>query len=95
MQLNIKDAETVDLARRIASRRGASLTEVVKVALKHEDERDALLAKPRTPEEIAERLARIHAWLDPIHEQQRASGLKLPTDKEMDEWMYDEDGLPR
>lgn len=93
MQLNIKDDEVYTLARRIATRRGTSLTDVVKTALRNESARDE--PQTRSPEEIAVRLARINALLEPLHKAQRESGIRPPTNEEFDAWMYDENGLPR
>lgn len=56
-QLNIKDAETVELARRIAHRRGMSVTSVIRDALRKEPE----AAAAKLPELTLEQQARFDA----------------------------------
>jgi hypothetical protein len=59
----------------------------VKTALRDKNDLDA--PRQRSPEDIAERTARLNAILDPLHREQRESGIRLPTHKDMDELMYD------
>lgn len=86
VQLNIKDAETVRLARELADATGQPVTQVIRQALEHElrrreDEKDA----------YAERLREIaREFRAGMPEELRAM-----TSKEWMDGMYDEDGLPQ
>lgn len=86
VQLNIKDAETVRLARELADATGQPVTKAIKQALERElQRRDA---------EIQETIAR-------VKEISREFVASIPADmrgKTSKEWMddmYDEDGLPK
>ena len=86
--LNIKRPETYELAKKLAARTGESLTDAVTKAL---EERLARLEAVRA-QDIEARLARIRE----IQRDVRASfGDHMPTLKELDDEMYDENGLPR
>ncbi len=86
--LNIKRPETYELAKRLAARTGESLTEAVTKAL---EERLARLEDMRRTN-IEERMAKIRE----LQKDVRAYfGDRMPTLKELDDDMYDEDGLPR
>ncbi len=88
MQLNIKDRETHELVTRLAEATGQSRSRAVKDAVR------ARLAEVEVARE-AEIAARIARGRD-LAAQMRAKMPKpLPTQKELDDWMYDEDGLPR
>lgn len=84
-QLNIKDAETIELARNLAARLGKSVTATI---------RDALEEKARTQE------AEIQAKIDAVNAIVAEFQKDLPeewrgkTSKEIMDEMYDEDGLP-
>lgn len=84
-QLNIKDAETIRLARALADASGESVTATIRKALEKEH---------REREEKVERtLARVHA----ISAEFRASlppELRALSSKEWMDAIYDEDGLP-
>ena len=85
-QLNIKDAETVELARSLAKQLHKSVTETIKEALVEKARaraavREAFLARVR---EIA------HEFKATIPEEMRGK-----TSKEWMDGIYDEDGLPK
>jgi antitoxin VapB len=82
--LNIKDTRAHELAKEISEITGESLTAAVIVSL---EERAARLRKPTYEEKLA-RLRQITSETAPLFK----SGLTL---KEIDDLMYDEDGLPR
>ncbi|HEX8387529.1 MAG TPA: type II toxin-antitoxin system VapB family antitoxin [Sphingomonas sp.] len=85
-QLNIKDPETVRLARELARSTGKSVTETVRDALRQsEAAREA---------EIERKIAELDAVVD------RIARLLPPewegrTSKEIMDEIYDEDGLPK
>lgn len=85
VQLNIKDAETVRLARQLADAMGQPVTKAVKQALEHELQ--------RREEEVEAKIARLREiareFREDIPEEMRGKSSK--------EWMddiYDDDGLP-
>lgn len=86
VQLNIKDAETVRLARELADATGQPVTQAIKQALESE------LRRRET--EIEETIAR-------VKEITREFVASIPLEmrgKSSKEWMddmYDEDGLPK
>ncbi len=85
-QLNIKDAETVELARDLARQLGKSVTETIKEALE---------------EKAHKREAEIEENIAAVREIAREFRDSMPPEmrgKTSKEWMddiYDEDGLPR
>lgn len=82
-QLNIKNPETRQLAAELAKITGASVTEVVTVALREKLERE----KARTSRDgIAERLMEIG---------RRAAALPVLDRRDPDEMLYDQYGLPK
>lgn len=84
-QLNIKDAETIDLARKLAKASGRSITETVKAALrKADDAREAERAEfLRRAKEIS---ADFRAHMPP--------DWRHKTSREIMDEIYDDDGLP-
>jgi antitoxin VapB len=86
VQLNIKDAETVRLARELADATGQPVTQAIRQALEHELERRA-----------TER----EAFLAAVKEISREFRASMPeewhgkTSKQIMDEIYDEDGLPR
>ena len=86
MALQIKSPETIRLVEELARRTGEGAETVVQVALKER------LARLRTPEEEAERRARVYAL---VHELAgyRKEAPEMTTDH--GELLYGEDGLPR
>lgn len=86
VQLNIKDAETVRLARALADATGQPVTQAIKLALERELQ--------RREEEIQVKIAR-------VHEISREFRANMPeewrgkTSKEIMDEMYDEYGLPK
>lgn len=86
VQLNIKDPETVRLARELAGHTGLSLTETIRGAL----ERD-----------LREREAAYEAKIARVREISDSFRRNMPpewhgkTSKEIMDEIYDEDGLPR
>lgn len=85
-QLNIKDAETVELARDLAKQLGKTVTETIKEALE---------------EKAQARDAEVQATIAAVRELAREFRDSMPPEmrgKTSKEWMddiYDEDGLPR
>ena len=89
MGLSIKHAETEAKVRELARRRRHSMTRVV-----HDLADQALKAEP-LPEGDPEVQARMRRALAFVEAQRVWKGDRvLPTDKEMDAWLYDEDGNP-
>ena len=86
MVLRIDNPETLRLVEELTRRTGQSAERVIEVALR---ERRARL---RTPEEEAQRRARVYAIVKDLQAQFKASGLP-PIDH--GELLYDENGLPR
>ena len=84
-QLNIKDAETIGLARKLAKATGRSITETVKAALRKED--DAREA------ERVEFFRRVKQISDDFRAHMPADWHGKTSKEIMDE-IYDEDGLP-
>lgn len=86
VQLNIKDAETVRLARELADATGQPITKAIKQALERELQ--------RREADIEETIAR-------VKEISREFVASVPAEmrgKTSKEWMddlYDEDGLPK
>ena len=63
--LYVKDGEANALAAELAERRGISKTAAVKLAIRHELERDEPVAKPLTAREKLERFWREHPLGEP------------------------------
>jgi antitoxin VapB len=90
MALNIKDRETEEAVRLLARRRGLSLTEAVRQAVRSELDKDEL-----SEEERARRVAEGRRKLDALYKKYDIK----PTDKsmtkqEMDDAIgYDENGF--
>lgn len=81
MALNIKDAETHDLARDLATRRGTTLTQAVKDALTEALQRTAPTSQPKL-----ERLKEISS---------RAADLPVLDSRSANEILgYDDAGMP-
>ena len=84
MPLNIKDSRTNELARRLASATGETLTEAVRVALQERLVRGE--ARHRRGPRLADRLTEI---------ARHCAGLPLRRHRSEDEILgYDERGLP-
>ncbi len=85
VQLNIKDPETVRLARELAGETGKSVTETIRTALEK--------ARSDRETEIQARIMKMNAAVDRLRKH-------LPpewegrTSKEIMDDLYDEDGLP-
>ncbi len=86
VQLNIKDAETVRLARELADATGQPVTQVIRQALERELARreDEIQAKMASLREIAREFR-----------EGMPEVLRKMTSKEWMDDIYDEDGLPR
>lgn len=85
-QLNIKDAETVRLAREFADATGQPITKAIRQALQH--------ALQQREAEIQATIARVRE----IGREFRASMPEEMRGKSSREWMddlYDDDGLPK
>ena len=86
MTLQIEAPETIRAIRELAQRTGQSEEHAVDVAVRE------LLARLRTPVEEAERRARVYA----IVKELQASFKEHPEAAvDLDDLLYDEDGLPR
>jgi antitoxin VapB len=83
MGLSIKNRETENLVRELARRRGIGVTRAIKLAVSNELARNT--SEPKNT-------VRIHALVREI--QQRWSQTPPIDMKEVDDWMYDENGLP-
>jgi antitoxin VapB len=84
MGLSIKNVETERLVRELARRKGVGVTTAIRLAVRNE------LDKTPPPKKDPEK---IKAAIRALQEQVK----KLPvymTDQEMNDWMYDESGLP-
>lgn len=88
MQLNLKDAETSQLVERLAAITGTSKTAAVRDAVRRR------LAEVEAAREadVAERLQRVRELTEAMRARMRKP---IPTQQELDDWMYDENGLPR
>lgn len=88
MQLNIKNPEVVRMAHELAAVSGKSVTSVVKDALAAAMARQSVPAAEDHHARLEKVLALTAAW-------RAAQPKPLPTQAQLDAWMYDEDGLPR
>jgi hypothetical protein len=86
MALQIKAPETIQLIEELSRRTGEGAETVVQVALRER------LVRLRTPEEEAERRARVYALVHELATSIKESGVTL---EDPDELLYGEDGLPR
>jgi hypothetical protein len=86
MALEIEAPETIRLIEDLSRRTGESVETVVRVAVQEK------LARLRTPEEEAERRARVYALVHELATSIKESGVPL---EDPDELLYGEDGLPR
>ena len=84
--MNIKSEEAHRLARAVAARTGETVTEAVTVALRERLER--LEAETITPEERFQRLRAITLRSAPLM-------VNFPSPEEIDDFLYDERGLPK
>lgn len=84
VQLNIKSAEARELAEKLAAATGESLTEAVTRAL---EERLRKVRKLSADELIAK-------WTE-IGRRNRELWPEMPTSDQIDDLLYDEDGLPK
>ena len=83
MGLSIKNEETERLVRELARRRGIGVTTAIRLAVSNEL---ANLPPKKDPEQIAIRVRETQELWKQLP--------KFMTDKEVDAWMYDDDGLP-
>ena len=85
MSLNLKDPETVQLVRELASRTGESLTSAVKTAVRERLERDE---RRKNKEGLKE-------WLDEVTKYTAVVLKDLPPSDKIGDLLYDkETGLP-
>ncbi len=84
MGLSIKNDETERRIRELARRRGLGVTSAIRLAVDNE------LAKDDPPKRDPEK---IMAAVREIQERVAKLG-PFPTMKDMDDWLYDENGLP-
>ena len=85
MHLNIKNHEAHELAKELAELTGESMTEAVLAAL-----RERLARERNTEERIQERMAAITAIGRDVAERLGPEWREM----DVDEWLYDENGLP-
>jgi antitoxin VapB len=85
VQLNIKDPETVRLARELAGATGKSVTETIRIALEAE--------QSRMRDEIALRRERILKVVDAARERLTPEQRGITSKEAMDS-IYGPDGLP-
>lgn len=98
MALNIKDDAIHEMARELADLKGATLTEAVRAALRHElkqeKQRSAQAGRP-----LVERLNEIAARCAALPDVTPSEGNQTPWDPAKPasdhSWLYDEHGLPR
>lgn len=83
MGLSIKNEETERLVRELARRKGVGVTTAIRLAVSNELEKTP---PKKDPEQIRKAIAEIQA-------RSKALG-PMPSMKEMDDWLYDENGLP-
>jgi antitoxin VapB len=90
MALNIKDPETEKAVRTLAKRRGLSLTEAVRQAVRSELDKDEL-----SEEEKARRVAEAQTWLQEFYSKYDIRPAERSmTKQEMDDIIgYDENGM--
>ena len=86
MALQIEAPETIRLIEDLSRRTGEGTETVVRVAVQER------LARLRTPEEEAERRARVYAIVKDLQARFKESGQPLIDHGDL---LYDEDGLPR
>ncbi|MCY7272070.1 MAG: type II toxin-antitoxin system VapB family antitoxin [Sphingomonas bacterium] len=84
MALSIKDPETDALVRKLARRRRTSFTGAIRLAVRNE------LAKDEKPKKD---IVKLRASVAEI-QARWAAAPDLMSDKEVDAFMYDENGLP-
>ena len=84
-QLNIKDGETVRLARQLADATGQPITQAIKQALERE--------LRHRENELQAKIAAINAIVDEF-QKDMPEEWRGKTSKEIMDEMYDEDGLP-
>ena len=90
MALNIKDRETEEAVRLLARRRGLSLTEAVRHAVRSELDKDEL-----SEEEKARRVAAAQERMQALYKKYNIKPAERPmTREEIDDFLgYDENGL--
>lgn len=90
MALNIKDPETEKAVRLLARRRGLTLTEAVRHAVRNELDKDGM-----SEEEKVRRIAEGRRWLEELYKKYDIKpSPRSMTKEEMDELVgYDENGL--
>lgn len=90
MNLNIKNAETYELVKRLAVLKGLSLTSAVKMAVQNEIERE----KAEREKAAKKPMNRYDLLMAFAHEVSKRT--KDPVHSwEIDALLYDEDGLPK
>lgn len=90
MALNIKDPETEEVVRQLARRRGLSLTEAVRMAVRSELDKDEL-----SEDEKARRIAAAHERMADFYKKYNIKPAERSmTKEEMDDIIgYDENGM--
>ncbi|MDZ7628318.1 MAG: type II toxin-antitoxin system VapB family antitoxin [Parvularculaceae bacterium] len=86
--LNIKDPEVAAMARKLAKLKGQSITEAVAGAL-------AASLENASADDAARRSARERRVDELLNAIRAEAGGDFPSMRQIDEEMYDENGLPR
>jgi hypothetical protein len=86
MALLIEAPETIRVIEELSQRTGRTLEQEVDIAVRER------LARLRTPEEEAERRAKVYELVKQLQTAVKESGVSLPDHGEL---LYDENGLPR
>lgn len=84
VQLNIKDPETIRLARELAGRSGRSVTETIRMALTEEAR--------RRETNLADKMTRLEAMIKEVRANMTPE-MRLISSKEAQDSLYD-DGIP-
>lgn len=91
MGMNIKDERVHAMARELAARRGTTVTDAVRQALRAELERNTGTSETRKTEQAAKQ-QQLLALLQSFKTLAWADGR---SSRELQDALYDEDGLPR
>ena len=86
MGLSIKNEETERLVRELARRKGVGVTTAIRLAVSNELAKTPAPVQKKSPEEILATLCEIQARWNAFPDKLSPS--------EIDDWMYDENGLP-
>ncbi len=91
MALNIKDEETHEMVKELATLKGTSLTSAVKFAVREELDREKALRENAAHQKPKSRYGLLMEFAREYSERVK----KTVHSWEIDELLYDEDGLPK